>query len=59
MLLAEIHCQMLLNDVRGVLANIFELVFYGRKKIELDDPVLVSFEKYIQTGELDEVNKLQ
>lgn len=56
-LLAEISHQMLLNDVRGVLANIYELVFYSRKKTDLDDPVIALFEKYIQTGEMDEVNR--
>ena len=56
-LMKEVNVQALPKDARGVLASIFELIFHGQVKTIIEDPLLFSFEKYIQTGDAESVDK--
>lgn len=50
-LLSNINLQNLPNDARGILAEIFSLVFKGRRRSDIDDVLIKVFESIINTGE--------
>lgn len=49
-LLSEIDWNTLTSDMRGNLAEIFNLIFYGKRKTNIHSNIVIEFEKYLRCG---------
>lgn len=56
-LLAEVDTHAIPNDSRGILVDIFELIFHGRKITSCNDIILDLFDEYLRTGNKHELLK--
>lgn len=53
-LLSEIDYKLLPDDMRGTIAEVFNIIFYGKRKTTVNNRIVVAFEKYIQSGYEDQ-----
>lgn len=55
-LLLEVDWKSLPNDMRGIVAEIFNLIFYGKRKADIQNSFVDEFENYIMSGSKDKLH---